>query len=171
VKGDSNKLTEFFRTLHKYPAFMMTSPEIYFVEVDFFREMPFIAEKDPNLVKDAGWIVGRTKEMYSTMHDRNKYIETASGGAFGQGGGLNFWQLDSILQTMTSIANKECMISLEFFEVFLRIGQQLETLNETYKIDAKKSKLIPPKPIADAMQQLREIAEPLKNAMQELAKG
>jgi hypothetical protein len=171
VKGDSNKLTEFFRTLHKYPALMMTSPEIYFVEVDFFREMPFIAEKDPNLVKDAGWIVGRTKEMYSTMHDRNKYIETARGGAFGQGGGLNFWQLDSILQTMTSIANKECMISLEFFEVFLRIGQQLETLNETYKIDAKKSKLIPPKPLADAMQQLREIAEPLKNAMQELAKG
>ncbi len=165
VKSDSNKLTEFFISLHKYPALLMTSPEIYFVEVDFFREMPFIAEKDPNLVKDAGWLVGRTKEMNNTLRDRNRYIEAARGATFGQGGALNFWQLDSILQTMTSISNKECMISLEFFELFLRIGQQLEALNETYKIDAKKSKLIPPKPLADAMEQLREIAEPLKKAM------
>lgn len=171
LKSDSSKLTEFFRSLHKYPALMMTSPDIYFVEVDFFREMPFIAEKDPNLVNDAGWLVGRTKEMYSTTRDRNRYIEAARGAVFGQGGALNFWQLDSILQTMTSISNKECIIALEFFELFLRIGQQLEALNDTYKIDAKKSKLIPPPPLTDAMQQLREIAEPLKATMQELVKG
>jgi hypothetical protein len=90
IKGDSNKLTEFFRSLHQYPALMMTCPEIYFVEVDFFREMLFIAEKEPNLVMETGWLVGRTKEMYSAVHDRNRYIETARGGAFGQGGALNF---------------------------------------------------------------------------------
>lgn len=165
VKGDSNKLSEFFISLYKYPALMMTSPEIHFVEVDFFREMPFIAEKDPNLVKDAGWLVGRTRAIHSTMNDRNRYIEAARGSTFGQGGALNFWQLDSILQTMTSIANKECMIALEFFELFLRINQQLEGLNATYKIDATKSKLVPPEPLAETMKQLREIAEPLKKAM------
>jgi hypothetical protein len=70
AKSDSNKLSEFFISLHKYPALMMTCPEMYFVEVDYFREMPFIAEKDPNLVNDAGWLVGRTREMKTTMRDR-----------------------------------------------------------------------------------------------------
>jgi hypothetical protein len=162
VKDDSNKLTEFFRSLHQYPALMMTCPELYFVEVDFFREMPFIAEKEPNLVMETGWLVGRTKEMSSTVRDRNRYIEAAREAAFGQGGEMNFWQLDSILQTMTSISNKECITSLEFFEMFSRIRQQLEALNQTYKIKAKKSKLLPPQALADIMQQLRDIAEPLK---------
>jgi hypothetical protein len=85
---------------------MMTCPEIYFVEVDFLRKMPFIVKKDPSLVKDTGWLVGRTKEINSTVHDRNRYIETAREVAFSQKGGINFWQLDSILQIMTSIANK-----------------------------------------------------------------
>jgi hypothetical protein len=127
--------------------------------------MPFIAEKEPNLVMETGWLVGRIKEMYSTVRDRNRYIEIARNAAFGQGGALNFWQLDSILQTMTSIANKGCITSLEFFEMFLRIGQQLEALNAAYKINAKKSKLLPPQSLAEIMQELREIAEPLKRAM------
>jgi hypothetical protein len=66
---------------------------------------------------------------------------------------------------MTSIANKQCVTALEFFEMFLRIAQQLEALNATYKIKAKKSKLAPPEPLAAIMLQLREIVEPLKKAM------
>jgi hypothetical protein len=36
---------------------MARCPDPYFIEVELFKEIPFIVAKDPNLLKLSGWIL------------------------------------------------------------------------------------------------------------------
>jgi hypothetical protein len=45
----------------------MTCPEMRFVEWDFFRELPFLIEKDPELLKQAGWLLRLAREINKTI--------------------------------------------------------------------------------------------------------
>ena len=76
-----------------------------------------------------------------------------------QQGGLKTQELRSSLHFQTSIAAAECLTSLQLLELFLNIEKKLEAINETYKIDARKSKLTAAKPLEDAMNELREIVK------------
>jgi hypothetical protein len=75
----------------------MTCPEMHFVEWDFFRELPFLVEKDPELLKQAEWLLRRAREINKNIIDKNQYIQTAMSLSASQRG-LNFYQLDGILQ-------------------------------------------------------------------------
>jgi hypothetical protein len=89
TKGDGERISQFAISLHKYPALMMTCPEMHFVEWDFFKELPFLIEKDPELLKQAGWLLRRAREINKTISDRNNYIQTAMSITANQKGGLN----------------------------------------------------------------------------------
>jgi hypothetical protein len=157
TKGDGERISQFAISLHKYPALMMTCPEMHFVEWDFFKELPFLIEKDPELLKQAGWLLRRAHEINKTISDRNNYIQTAMSITANQKGGLNFYQLDSILQAQRSIANAECVTGLEFFHVLLDIATRLQTIGGTYTIPGKRTRLTPPEPLAEAMARLSAI--------------
>ena len=51
------------------------------------------------------------------------------------------------------------LTSIQLLELFLSIETKLEAINDTYKIDARKSKLTATKPLEDAMNELREIVK------------
>ena len=80
-------------------------------------------------------------------------------------GGLNFYQLDRNLQIQTSIADSECVTTLQLLEKLIETARSLENLNETYPIQSKKlvppKKLVLPEAAKEAMNKLREIAEPI----------
>jgi hypothetical protein len=67
--------------------------------------------------------------------------------------------LDSVLQLQASVSNSECITALEFFRVCLRMARNLEDINRTYKIPGRKTTLIPPPPLSDAMNELKKIAD------------
>jgi hypothetical protein len=157
IKGDGDRISQFAIGLHKYPALMMTCPEMHFVEWDFFKELPFLVEKDPELLKQAGWLLRRAREINKAISDRNNYIQAAINLTASQRGGLNFYQLDGILQRQVSISNAECVTALEFFSMLLDTAKRLETLSGTYKIPGARTRLIPPEPLAEAMRRLAEI--------------
>jgi hypothetical protein len=46
------------------------------------------------------------------------------------------------------------------FELLLDVEKRLETINDTYKIETRKSKLNVGKPLYDVMNQLRKITKP-----------
>src|SRR6266403_4273387 len=46
-----------------YPALRKTCPELVFIEWDFFKEVPFIVEKDPELLKNTGWVRSQSHEI------------------------------------------------------------------------------------------------------------
>jgi hypothetical protein len=108
------------------------------------------------LVKKTGWIISLSRILNNAIRDRNKYIETARAAA--AQGGLNFYQLDSVLQLQASIANSECLTILQLLDSLLSTARSLEMLNATYSVPVKRSKLFPPPPLDEAMQKLREIS-------------
>jgi hypothetical protein len=59
AQGDPQKPQEVVSSFSapNYPALRKTCPELQFIEWNFFKEAPFIAEKDPELLKNTGWYV------------------------------------------------------------------------------------------------------------------
>jgi hypothetical protein len=165
TKGDGDRISQFRISLQEYPALMMTCPEMHFVEWDFFKELPFLVEKDLELLKQAGWLLRRAREINKAISDRNNFIQAAINLTSNQGGRLNFYQLDGILQRQLSVSTAECVTALEFFSMLLDTAKRLEAISGTYKIPGAQTKLIPPEPLAEAMRKLAQIH---KEAIQQM---
>ena len=131
---------------------------MHLIEWDFFKEMPFVVEKDPELLKQTGWLISQSRTIAAAIQNRNRNIISAMQ-TTNQQGGLKTQELRSILHLQTSIAAAECLTSIQLLELFLSIETKLEAINDTYKIDARKSKLTATKPLEDAMNELREIVK------------
>jgi hypothetical protein len=160
ASGNPEKLVQLVMSISTYRALVTTCPEIHLIEWDFFRETPFIVEKDPELLKQTGWLISQSRELATAIKNRNHHMFEARNITTQQGGGLKTSQFQSILHLQTTIADAECVIALQLFELFLDIEKRLEAINETYKIEAHKSKLTVAKPLYDVMNQLREIVKP-----------
>ncbi len=139
-----------------HPALRKTCPELQFIEWDFFKEVPFVVEKDPELLKNTGWVRGQSREINTAIKNHNDHLMDAMQTTMHQGG-LNTSQLYSILHFQTSIADAECLISLQLFEKLLDTEKRLEAINNTYEIDVRKAKITTPKSLGDVLEQLREI--------------
>jgi hypothetical protein len=74
-----------------------------------------------------------------------------------EGGGLNFYQLDSILQLQTSVAVSECVSALQLFKQYLGVAGSLNTVAKSYKVKGKRTIFYPPPVLAEAMKKLQEI--------------
>jgi hypothetical protein len=159
---DPQKAAKFAATLFPitYRALVTTCPEMHFIELDFFRELPFIVEKDPELLKQTGWLISQSRDLATAIKNRNSHIVAAMRTTTDKGG-LKLAELNSILHLQTSIANAECITSLQLFELLLEMEKKLEAINETYKIKARKSRLTVAKPLETVMNQLREIVTQL----------
>jgi hypothetical protein len=157
---DNDKLTRVFRSLGEYQALLMLCPEPFLIETDFFAKTAFITEKEPELVKQACWIISLSRILNNAIRDRNKNIEMARTATTAQGQ-LTFYQLDNILHLIASIADSECVTTLQLLEKLLSTARSLETLNAAYQIPDKKWKLKPNPALDEAMNQLRQIAGPI----------
>lgn len=153
ASGDGEKIRIFALSLHRYPALMMTCPEMHFAEFDFLEKLPFLIERDPELVKKAGWLISFSREINNAIIERNKNIQVAVASA--QQGGLNFYQLDNILQLQKTLSDAECVNALQLFDALLSIASSLQAISAAYTVPGKRSKLIPPTPLNDAIARLR----------------
>src|SRR5262245_47570397 len=96
----------------------MLCPEPFLIETDFIDKVPFITEKEPELVKKACWIISLSRILNKLIRDRNKYIELARTATTAQGQ-LTVYQLDNILHILGSIADSECVTILQLFDELL----------------------------------------------------
>jgi hypothetical protein len=159
AQGNPQQLAALMMSISMYRALVTTCPEMHLIEWDFFKETPFLVEKDPELLKQTGWLVSQSRELATAIKNRNRHLMEAMQST-NQQGGLKTSQFHSMLHLQTTIANSECTIVLQLFELLLDIEKRLESINETYKIEAPKSKLTVAKPLYEVMNQLRGIAKP-----------
>lgn len=155
---EREKIAQLAMSLSTYRALVTICPDMHLIEWDFFKEMPFVVEKDPELLKQTGWLISQSRTIAAAIQNRNRNIISAMQ-TTNQQGGLKTQELPSILHLQTSIAAAECLTSIQLLELFLSIETKLEAINDTYKIDARKSKLTATKPLEDAMNELREIVK------------
>jgi hypothetical protein len=139
-----------------YPALVTLCPDVHFIEWDFFEKLPFLAEKDPELLRQTHWLISQSRDLMNAIKNQNSATQNAGSKTI-QEGGLKLSALYSILHLQTSIANGECFTSLQLFELFVSMEKKLETINATYTIPAKKSKMTTLEPLQAVMDQLREI--------------
>ena len=126
-------------------------PEISFFECDFWKELPFIVEKDPEILKQSGWLTSFAKELRNHIAQRNSMLDYTMS-LLHQDGGLRFPVFGSIVQRHASIANAECMTTLQLFEKLLDIAKSLQSLDERAK------KVTPPAPLQGVIAKLEEVA-------------
>ena len=136
---------------------------MHFIEWDFFKQTPFIVEKDPELLKQTGWLTSQSRELATALQNRNRHLMDARN-ATTQQGGLSTSQFRSMLHLQTTIADAECLIALQLFELLLDIEKRLEAINDTYELKARKSRLTVATRLYDVLDQLRKIAKPEANS-------
>jgi hypothetical protein len=69
-------------------------------------------------------LISQSRDLATAIKNRNSHIVAAMRTTTQQGG-LKFAELDSILHLQTSIANAECITSLQLFEILLDIEKKL----------------------------------------------
>jgi hypothetical protein len=158
--GDPKSAAEFAATSFPstYPALVTTCPEIHFREWNFLKELPFVVEKDPELLKQSDWLISQSRDLATAIKNRNHNIVSAMR-ITTQQGGLKLAELGSVLHLQTSLAESECITSLQLFNLFVEIEKKLEIINNTYVLEAKKSTLTMAKPFETVIDRLREIAK------------
>jgi hypothetical protein len=153
---DTQKLTQFLESIPTYRALVTTFPEIHFIEWDFLKELSFVVEKDPELLKKSGWLAYFSRALRAVTQNRNDLMRNARDATL-QKDGLNLTQLRSVLHHQTSIADAECLNSLQLFDTLIDIEKRLEAVNETYKIKARRSRITLPKDLEIIRTRLQEI--------------
>ena len=103
----------------------------------------------------SGWLVASARQLKNLTLQRNRNIETGVNLVNQQGGRLNFYVLDSVLQRHASVADAECVTALQLFKNFLDMASNLERIND--KKQGKK--LIPSPALEEAAKELQKIAD------------
>lgn len=142
-------------SIKDYPVLNTKWPEISFFECNFWQELPFIVEKDPEILKQSGWLNSLAMELKNHIGRRNRIIDDTMT-LMQQDGGLRFPVFGSIVQQHASIANAECVTGLQLFEKLLDMTKSLRNLHQRTK------KVTPPPPLQGVMAKLSQIAVVLR---------
>jgi hypothetical protein len=158
AQNDSAQLRVFFETMHSsFRAMMMRCPEPYFIDLEFFKDIPFVLENDPELLKRSGWMVSYTRALKELIKEQNSRIDIAANNA---GDGLDFPALEEQIRVQAHIGDGEVINSLLLFEQLVAICKRLKKITESYSKEcgARLTVMFPP-PLNDTMRELRRIAE------------
>jgi hypothetical protein len=156
---DAQKFAQLLKLLPTYRALVTICPQIYFVEWNFLSELSFIVEKDPELLKKSGWLTSFARALHAATRNRNDIILSARDATLRQGG-MKRDEFRSTLQLQTSIADAECLNASQLFDILIDIERRLESINETYKIKARKSRITLPNELNTNLEQLHKIVGP-----------
>ncbi|MGQ0445614.1 MAG: hypothetical protein ACT4O2_10945, partial [Beijerinckiaceae bacterium] len=162
VPNSEAEIAAFIQSLGDYPHLMLTAPELNFLEHDFLAKLPFVIGKEPELLKQANWLTHLSRVLRRHLYDRNSQIELARTQGLK---GFTFPAVGRAIQVQASLANTECATILSVIEQIPPMTQMLELVGRSYLNAGKLSTLIPPPALHDAITRLREIAEPLIQAM------
>ena len=159
TENDAVKLRVFVETMHlKFTAMMTSCPEPYFIDLEFFKEIPFVLAKDPELLKRSGWMVSYIRALKALLSERNNRIDIAVSANAAES--LDFEVLEEQIRVQAHIADGEVINSLMLFEQFVAICKKLKKITEGYRKEfGVRLTVAFPAPLDNTMQELRRIAE------------
>ena len=154
--NNGEEFRAFIETMDPEFAAMTTRcPEPYFIDLDFFKEIPFALAKDPELLKRSGWMVSYIRALKERLADRNKRIDMGASADIGHP-----HVLEEQIQVQANIGSSEIQHSLMLFEQLVIIRNKLKKISKGYSTKfGDRLTYRFPEPLADTMHQLRRIAE------------
>ncbi len=139
----------------RFPCMITRCPEPYFIEVDLFKEIPFVLAQDPELLKLSGWMTTFIRELKNNLNDRNESI-----GKGGDANGLDFPQLRELVRVQAMIGDTEAVHCFQLIQQTQAVCRKLRTVVEKYKhVPGPHLKVEPPEIMQETVKQLELIAK------------
>ena len=158
AENNAAQLRAFVKSMNlEFPAMTCRCPEPYFIELELFKEIPFVLEKNPELLKRSGWMVSYARALKEIISERNKRIDIAT--RANAAGISDIQVLEEQIRVQGQIGNTEVINSLMLFEQFIAICKNLEKITESYKdVSGAHLKVGFPAPLDSTLGDLRRIA-------------
>ncbi|MGD9541965.1 hypothetical protein [Methylocystis sp.] len=133
-------LAEFAFNLSKYNQMTTLCPSFPFFRKSMIDELPFLIEKNPDLVLEHERLQSYYELFSSTISERNNNINTTL--RLATVSKLTFLQLDMAISLQVNVSLVECVYSYYLLGVSIKIVRALEKVGTTYvgKVDPKKIK-------------------------------
>jgi hypothetical protein len=160
VKNRTMDLKHFDVMLHSdFQPMVSRCPDPYLIDVEFFKEIPFILAKDPDLLKRSGWIIMSTRHLKHVLSERNKNIDLATIGQDVLNLDLNSVERQAEIQA--AISNAEIVNCHQLFTHLLSACDRLEAvIKDDYKdVIGPKLKVQPPDVLKDVLKELERLAK------------
>jgi len=141
---------------------MMTAPPLSFLDHDFLSKLPFVVEKEPELLGQANWLTHLSQSLQKLLQDRNRQIEEARSEEFTVD---RIQAIIGAIEVQAERAKSECTTILQAIELIPMMAQTLERIGSSYKDAGQPKKLVLPQATHDAIKRLRAICEPQVQAM------
>jgi hypothetical protein len=85
---------------------------------------------EPELLKQANWLINLSRMLQGHIRDRNAQIEQAFAHGFQ---GMHFAAMKGAIGLQVSVANAECIATFQLIEQVSKIAQTLERIGRLYK--------------------------------------
>ena len=160
-----NGVYEFFATMNsKYKGMMTRCPKPYFINIDFFKDIPFVLAKDPELLKRSGWMVSYIRALKELLIERNRRIEMAASADVTKRVDVSL--LEEQVRVQAHLADNAIVNSYMLFEQVIAISKKLNTITESYpKKLGPRLTISFPEVLEEVMLKLRRIAEGVHSEM------
>jgi hypothetical protein len=158
VRSNIMQIQEFDELLHsEFRPMMARCPDPYFIEVELFKEIPFIVAKDPSLLKQSGWILTFERNLRNILSERNKLIDLATLGK----DAVNFEMIERQAATQASISEREIVDCYQLLEQLRDVSKKLETIiRQNYKdVFGPKLKVMPPEAFQAILGELERLCK------------
>jgi hypothetical protein len=157
VRSGAITIQQFDELLHsEFLPVVMRCPEPHLIEVELFKEIPFIVAKDPELLKLSGWVGTFTRNLKNILSERNRLIDLATLGKEA----LDFGMVERQVAAQAAIADREIVDSFQLFEQTLAVCKKLETVIGQNYIDVfgPKLKVQPPDVLQTILEELGRLS-------------
>jgi hypothetical protein len=160
VKNNTMDMQQFDGLLHsEFRPMMARCPELYLMDVELFKEVPFVLANDPELLKHSGWILAFTRHLKFVLSERNKIIDLATIGknAFD----IDINMIERQAETQAAISDAEIVNCFQLFEQILAVCKRLENvIRQSYKdVVGPKLRVQPPEVLQGVLEELERHAK------------
>ena len=139
----------------EFRAMMTKCPEPHFIDLEFFKEIPFILEKDPELLKVYGWVINYSEALIKITAEQNKRIDIAI-----TIDNFDFNVLEEQIRVQSHLSDQEVVISFQLLRQIVVVCSKLKKLTLEYNKELGVRLIVKfPAPLGKTMEELRHIAE------------
>lgn len=142
----------------RFPAMTMRCPRPHLLILDFFKDIPFALEKDPELLKTSAWVASYAESFLEVITARNTQIDNIGKSSFS--GGVSAEGIAEHVRIQAHLGDIAAINALMFIRQVQIVCDKIEILLKGYKhLPGKKLKGFPPPALEKAVKELELIAK------------
>ena len=146
-------MSEVFKSLSSKYRVFFTCPPLNFLTIEFRQDMLFIVDRDAELLMQGDIITSLIYQLKFLTEQRNTNIREDTQLRNLQGGALNYYVFENVIQRHVSVGQAECAVAAQCLDKLLECANTLDRINDK----TRGKKLIPPPALDNVVRELHKI--------------